>query len=136
MIYIHPYSQSMIRMIVVRLPYMLENPVKISRYIENTNEISSHPHAVNSAPGSCLLNVVLERFFRFGRNLYTRSQNTVRTTSVTNVRIRMIKSTTLLKNGRCSYSITLILFPKTDSTSESMIAKRKITVYRDALSLR
>ena len=136
MIYIHPYSHSMIRIIVVRLPYILVNPVKISKYIENTNEISSHPHAVNSAPGSCLLRVVLARFFLLGRNLYTRSQNTVSTISVTNVRIRIIKSTTLLRNGRCSYSIALILFPNTDTTSESMIARRKITVYREALSLR
>ena len=72
----------------------------------------------------------------FGRNLYTRSQKTVSTTSVTNVRIRMIKSTTLLRNGMYSYTITLILFPKTEMISESMIASRNSTVYTVARILR
>ena len=66
-------------MIVVMLPYILENPVNISRYTENTNETRiCHPKAVKTAPGSCLLSVVLASYaLLFGRNLYTRSQNTV-----------------------------------------------------------
>jgi hypothetical protein len=34
----------------------------------------------------------------------------------------------LLKNGMCSYIITLILFPNTDNTRELTIANRNITV--------
>ena len=48
----------------------------------------------------------------------------------------MIKSTTLLRNGMYSYTITLILFPKTEMISESMIASRNSTVYTVARILR
>ena len=47
---------------------------------------------------------------------------------IPNVLIRIINSTTLLKNGMCSYIITLILFPNTDNTRELTIANRNITV--------
>ena len=38
----------MIRIIVVRLPYILENPSKISRYTENTQEHNIHPAAAKT----------------------------------------------------------------------------------------
>ena len=98
------------------------------RYMENTNEISSHPQAVNAAPGSCFRKVVFVLCLRFGRNLYTMSQNTVRITSVTRVRIRIMKSTTLLRKGICSYTIALMLFPKTEMTRDRMIAIRNSSV--------
>ena len=63
----------MINMIVVRLPYILENPLNTSTYTENTQEMTIHPSVENTAPGSCLLYVSL----LLGRNLYINSKNTI-----------------------------------------------------------
>ena len=52
MTYIQKYSHSMIITIVVRLPYILEKPLKISMYTENIKDASVHPNAVKIAPGN------------------------------------------------------------------------------------
>ena len=50
--YIQKYIHSMIKTMVVRLPYILENPLNTSRYIENTQDMTIQPTAANMAPGS------------------------------------------------------------------------------------
>ena len=50
--YMQKYIHNMISTMVVRLPYILENPVNTSTYTENTQEIAIHPMAANTAPGS------------------------------------------------------------------------------------
>lgn len=63
--YMQKYIHIMINMIVVRLPYILENPLNTSTYTENTQDMTIHPNVENTAPGSCLLYISL----LFGRNL-------------------------------------------------------------------
>ena len=74
--------------IVVKLPYILENPLKISKYIENRNDANVHPNAVKIAPGICLNGFPL----LFGKNSYNNVVITIKTLMVTTVRISMIKS--------------------------------------------
>lgn len=57
---------------VVKLPYVIENPLKIYKYLENTNDITLRAIAPNIAPGSWLLKVTL----CFGINLYN-NKNTI-----------------------------------------------------------
>ena len=45
--YIQKYIHSIMSTIVVRLPYILENPVNTSTYTENIQEIAIHTIAVN-----------------------------------------------------------------------------------------
>ena len=42
----------MIMTMVVRLPYMFENPLKISIYTEKIKDAKVQPNAVNIAPGN------------------------------------------------------------------------------------
>ena len=50
--YMQKYSHSMIITIVVRLPYIFENPLKISIYMEKIKDANVQPNAVKIAPGS------------------------------------------------------------------------------------
>ena len=74
--------------IVVRLPYIFEKPLKISKYIENKKDANVHPNAVNIAPGNCLSGFPL----LLGKNSYINVVITIKILIVTIVRISIIKS--------------------------------------------
>ena len=95
--YMQKYIHIMINMIVVRLPYILENPWNTSTYTENTQEMTIHPSVENTAPGSCLLYVSL----LLGRNLYINSKNTIITIGVIIFLALISQSAIFLKNGTC-----------------------------------
>ena len=126
--YIHPYSQSMIKIIVVKLPYILVKPLNTSRYTEKKNDKSSHPacrkhRSRKLFAKSCLCHISPVR----KKTVHKIPKNSQHDKCNKRL-IRIINSTTLLKNGMCSYIITLILFPNTDNTRELTIANRNITV--------
>ena len=112
--YMQKYIHIIINMIVVRLPYILENPLNTSTYTENTQEMTIHPSVENTAPGSCLLYVSL----LLGRNLYINSKNTIITIGVIIFLARISQSAIFLKNGTCSAIKIFKLLPNTDNTSK------------------
>ena len=52
MTYMQKYSHNIIITIVVKLPYIFENPLKMSMYTEKIKDARVHPNAVNIAPGN------------------------------------------------------------------------------------
>ena len=122
--YMQKYIHIMINMMVVKLPYILENPLNTSTYTENTQEMTIHPSVENTAPGSCLLYVSL----LLGRNLYINSKNTIITIGVIIFLARISQSAIFLKNGTCSAIKIFRLLPNTDNTSKNIITSINMTV--------
>ena len=118
--------------IVVKLPYIFEKPLKISKYIENKKDANVQPNAVNIAPGNCLSGFPL----LFGKNSYINVVMTIKRLMVTIVRISIIKSITYCITGIYSFTSKLILLPKPKSTRHSTIAIKNKIVYSAARNLR
>ena len=58
-IYIQKYTHIIERTIVVKLPYITENPSNAFKYIENTYDIKYQPIVPIIAPGTCFFSFCL-----------------------------------------------------------------------------
>ena len=80
---------------VVKLPYVIENPLKIYKYLENTNDITLRAIAPNIAPGIWLLKVTL----CFGINLYN-NKNTINVARIKPISVNTCRN--ILIKGKIS----------------------------------
>lgn len=107
----------------------MENPLNMSKYLENTNDITLSASAPNIAPGIWLLNVTLW----LGINLY-KNKNITNVTKINPSSVAICESILKFSNApKCCCINDFKLFPKTNKTIPNIIKTINITVSINAI---
>ena len=110
----------------------MENPLNISRYLENTNDITLSASAPNIAPGIWLLNVTL----CFGINLY-KNRNIINVANIKPISVSTCENALKFSNApKYCCIIDFRLFPNTSNTIPNIIKTMNIIVSKSAIILK